>query len=71
MWSITMTLDRNLHKRARKADINLSTTLAASLDAEVRQYEAKKWQAENRAAIEALNQFHDEHGCFSDDYRTF
>ncbi|EDX7721764.1 type II toxin-antitoxin system CcdA family antitoxin, partial [Salmonella enterica subsp. enterica serovar Minnesota] len=22
-------------------------------------------------ALEALNRFHDEHGCFSDEYRTF
>ncbi|EGW1272690.1 type II toxin-antitoxin system CcdA family antitoxin, partial [Salmonella enterica] len=42
-----------------------------ALDAELRQYEAKKWQEENNEALEALNRFHDEHGCFSDEYRTF
>ncbi|MDQ1783135.1 type II toxin-antitoxin system CcdA family antitoxin, partial [Klebsiella pneumoniae] len=25
----------------------------------------------NNEALEALNRFHDEHGCFSDEYRTF
>ncbi|CAM4171821.1 type II toxin-antitoxin system CcdA family antitoxin [Pluralibacter gergoviae] len=66
-----MTIDRNLLARAREAGINLSAVLAAALSAEVSQYETKKWQVENSAAIEALNQFHDEHGGFSDDYRTF
>ncbi|EGA5110990.1 type II toxin-antitoxin system CcdA family antitoxin [Salmonella enterica] len=51
--------------------MNLSATLTAALDAELRQYEAKKWQEENNEALEALNRFHDEHGCFSDEYRTF
>ncbi|MBB1241832.1 antitoxin, partial [Klebsiella pneumoniae] len=31
----------------------------------------RKWQEENREALEALNRFNDEHGCFSDEYRTF
>ncbi|MFJ5387634.1 type II toxin-antitoxin system CcdA family antitoxin, partial [Pectobacterium sp. CHL-2024] len=42
-----------------------------ALDAELRRHEAKKWQEENREAIDALNRFHDENGCFSDEYRTF
>ena len=69
--SVTMTVERALLSRARHAGINLSATLAAALDAELRQYEANKWKEENREALEALNTFHDEHGCFSDEYRTF
>ncbi len=69
--SVTMTVERALLSRAREAGINLSATLTAALDTELRQYEAKKWQAENSEALEALNRFHDEHGCFSDEYRTF
>ena len=69
--SVTMTVERALLSRAREAGINLSATLTAALDAELRQYEAKKWQEENNEALEALNSFHDEHGCFSDEYRTF
>lgn len=69
--SVTMTVERALLCRAREAGINLSATLTAALDAELRQYEAKKWQEENYEALEALNRFHDEHGCFSDEYRTF
>lgn len=69
--SVTMTVERALLVRAREAGINLSATLAAALDTELRQYEAKKWQEENREAIDTLNRFHDEHDCFSDEYRTF
>lgn len=69
--SVTMTVERSLLSRAREAGINLSATLTAALDAELRQHERIKWQEENREALEALNRFNDEHGCFSDDYRTF
>ncbi|ELM3737384.1 type II toxin-antitoxin system CcdA family antitoxin [Edwardsiella piscicida] len=69
--SVTMTVERVLLSRARKAGINLSATLTAALDAELRQYEAKKWKEENSEALEVLNRFHDEHDCFSDEYRTF
>lgn len=69
--SVTMTVERTLLLRAREAGINLSATLTAALDAELRYYEAKKWQQENREAIAELNGFHDEHDCFSDEYRTF
>ncbi|MEQ5117379.1 type II toxin-antitoxin system CcdA family antitoxin [Morganella morganii] len=69
--SVTMTVERVLLSRAREAGINLSATLTAALDAELRRYEAKKWQEENSEALEALNRFHDGHGCFSDEYRTF
>jgi len=69
--SVTMAVERTLLARARAADINLSATLTAALDAELRRHEAKKWQEENTEAIAALNRFHDEQGCFSDEYRTF
>lgn len=69
--SVTMTVERTLLVRAREAGINLSATLTAALDAELRRHEAKKWQEENRESIDALNRFHDEYGCFSDEHRTF
>lgn len=69
--SVTMTLERGLLNQAREAGINLSATLVAALDAEIRRYAAQKWQKENMEALDALNRFHDENGCFSDEYRTF
>jgi antitoxin CcdA len=41
------------------------------LDAELRKHAARKWQDGNREAFAALNRFHDEHGGFSDEHRTF
>ena len=50
----------------------LSVTMTVERALLVRAREAgKKWQEENREAIDALNRFHDEYGCFSDEYRTF
>jgi antitoxin CcdA len=69
--SVTMTVDRSLLSRAREAGINLSATLTAALNAELRHHATLKWQDENAEALEALNRFHDQHGCFSDEYRTF
>lgn len=69
--SVTMTVERGLLNRAREAGINLSATLTTALDAELRHHAAKKWQEENMEALESLNRFHDENGCFSDEYRTF
>ncbi|RLM09854.1 antitoxin [Gibbsiella quercinecans] len=69
--SVTMAVERTLLARAHKAGINLSAALTAALDVELRQHETKKWQKQNMEAIEALNRFHDEQGCFSDEYRTF
>ncbi|CAI0807569.1 type II toxin-antitoxin system CcdA family antitoxin [Serratia quinivorans] len=68
--SVTMTMERSLLSRAREAGINLSATLNAALDAELRQHEMRKWKEDNQE-IEALNRFHDEHGCFSDENRSF
>lgn len=69
--SVTMTVERDLLSRAREAGINLSKTLTTALDAELRHHAARKWQEDNAEALVALNRFHDEHGCFSDEYRTF
>ena len=69
--SVTMTVERGLLSRAREAGINLSATLTTALDGELRHHATRKWQEENMEALETLNRFHDEHGCFSDEYRTF
>jgi len=69
--SVTMTLERGLLNQAREAGINLSAILTAALDAELRRYAAQRWQTENMEALDALNRFHEENGCFSDEYRTF
>jgi antitoxin CcdA len=68
--SVTMTVECSLLSRAREVGINLSATLNAALEAELRQHEMRKWKEDNQE-IEALNRFHDEHGCFSGENRSF
>lgn len=52
--SVTMTLERSLLSRAREAGINLSATLTAALDAELRQHERIKWQEETERRLKRL-----------------
>lgn len=40
-------------------------------DAELRLNKTKDWQEGNSKALDILNRFHDEHGCFSDEFRAF
>ncbi|MGB5777427.1 MAG: type II toxin-antitoxin system CcdA family antitoxin [Sedimenticolaceae bacterium] len=51
--------------------MNLSATLERALESELANIEAKKWAAENKAAIQAYNQFVEENGCFGDEFREF
>lgn len=69
--SVTVTLERDLIAAARAAGVNMSQTLAVALDAELKKHAATRWKEDNREGLEALNRFHNEHGHFSDDYRTF
>lgn len=69
--SVNVTIDRELLSKARAAGMNLSQTLTAAIDAELRKYEAARWKEENAEAIAYLNKLGEETGCFSDEYRTF
>lgn len=69
--NVTVMLERNLFAAGRAAGVNMSQTLSVALNAELKKYAATHWKEENREGLEALNRFHDEHGHFSDDYRTF
>lgn len=56
---------------AKEMGINLSATLEEALMAEVKKRKSDKWRKENKVAMEALNRFTEEHGLFSDEFRTF
>lgn len=66
-----LSLNSDLLRRSRALDINLSATLEQALKAKLAETQAEKWKAENRNAIQAYNEFVEEHGCFSDDFREF
>ncbi len=64
-------LNSDLLKRSRELNINLSATLEQALKAKLAETEAEKWKRQNKNAIQAYNEFVEEHGCFSDEFREF
>ncbi|HEM8838450.1 TPA: type II toxin-antitoxin system CcdA family antitoxin [Klebsiella aerogenes] len=69
--NVTVTLERDLLNRAREAGVNMSATLAAALDIELKKHAALRWREANAEAIAAMNALAEETGCFSDEYRSF
>ena len=66
-----LSLNSDLLKRSRALNINLSATLEQALKAKLAETEIEKWKCENKNAIKTYNEFVEEHGCFSDEFRTF
>ena len=66
-----LSINSDLLNRARSLNINLSATLESSLKQILAEKKAEQWKLENRSAIRAYNNFVEESGCFSDDYRSF
>ena len=56
---------------AREAGVNLSATLERALVEEIANLKRGRWREDNRDAIEAYNDYVEEHGTFSDDVRSF
>ncbi len=61
----------DLLEEARAYKINLSQTLEAALQVELKKEKERRWLEENRAAIDAYNRLIEREGLFSDSYRTF
>ena len=66
-----LSIRADLLEEARAYKINLSQTLETALQAELKKEKERRWLEENRAAIEAYNRHVEEHGLFSDRFRTF
>ena len=52
-------------------NINLSATLEQALKEQLAQKASEQWKAENKVAMERYNEFVEEHGNFSDEFRAF
>ena len=61
----------DLLEEARAYKINLSQTLEAALQVELKKEKERRWLEENRAAIEAYNREIAEYGLFSDAFRDY
>jgi len=66
-----LSIRADLLEEARAYKINLSQTLEAALQVELKKEKERRWREENRAAIDAYNRYVEKHGLFSDRYRTF
>ena len=64
--AVNVSINSDLLRQARELKVNLSQTLEGQLEQLIRAERARRWQEENREAIEAYNRFIDEHGIFND-----
>jgi antitoxin CcdA len=63
---VNLSIDSELLQQARELKVNLSKALEEGLVAIVREERARRWQEENREAIEAHNRMIEKYGLFDD-----
>ena len=66
-----LSINSDLLKKTKALNINLSATLEQALTEILAKQVEQQWRKENEKAIQAYNQFIEEHGCYSDEYRGF
>jgi len=66
-----LSVDADLLGRAKALGLNVSSVLEEGLRAKIREEEARRWLAENKDAIESLNEETRQHGLWSDRLRRF
>ena len=69
--SVNVSLATEILEEARKLKINLSAVLTEALIEKFRENKREEWLRDNKKSIEALNQWVEENGSFSDFQRTF
>ena len=65
-----LSVNSDLMEKARGMNINLSATLEQALKEQLAQKASEQWKAENKVAMERYNEFVEEHGNFSDEFRA-
>ena len=68
---IDLTINSGVHTRAKELNIDLSSTLEAATKQTPAEWHEREWKTENHKAVKAYNDFVENNGCFSDDYRVF
>jgi len=69
--AVNVSIPAELLDAARAEDINLSATLQAAIEQQVRRRRREKWLERNAEGIAAYNRDVDEHGTFGDALRSF
>lgn len=66
-----VSVNSELLAKSRDLGINLSAALERALREQLKQAQAEEWSEENKAAIQAYNDFVEQNGCFGDEFRSF
>lgn len=66
-----VSVNSDLLAKSRDSGINLSAALERALREQLAQAQAEEWSEENQAAIQAYNEFVEQHGCFGEEFRSF
>lgn len=66
-----LSINSDLLKKTKALNINLSATFEQALREKLAETATNKWQKENKAAIEAYNNFVEDNGLFADEHRQF
>jgi antitoxin CcdA len=69
--SVNLSVDAALLAEAKAAGLNLSALLERSLSEDLMARRTAQWRQENRAAIESMNTYIDDHGLPLGKYRTW
>lgn len=69
--AVNLAIRSELLDAARAEQINLSATLEAALDDQLRIRRRERWRTDNEAAIQAYNSDVEENGAFGDHARRF
>jgi antitoxin CcdA len=69
--AVNVSISADLLQAARACELNLSATLEAAVEHELRQLRKREWLEQNGSAIEAYNRDVEEQGACSDGLRTF
>ncbi|MEQ9197221.1 MAG: type II toxin-antitoxin system CcdA family antitoxin [Parvibaculum sp.] len=69
--AVNLSVDAELLAKAKEMEINLSATLEEVLRERSREEERRRWQEENKEAIEAFNRRIERDGIWSDGLRRF
>jgi antitoxin CcdA len=69
--AVNVSISAHLLQAARDRALNLSATLEAAVEHELRQLGKREWLEQNENAVQAYNRDVEEQGAFSDGLRTF
>jgi antitoxin CcdA len=69
--AVNVTVDEHVLADAKQLGMNLSQVLEDELRRRVKEEKTRRWQEENKDAIESHNRFIEKHGIWSVKYRSW